>query len=189
MDILSKNQNYRLWQNGDFGNKLRAWRTLEDFQKSGFSGNVSLRVLLNNSGTRKCAYSATSKIETVVQTWIDSGISRDAIMINETAPDTEILQGEYRNDIYMLDGVGVWDHFFYSRMRAKMRTALSLAPENAYGLQARLLIQQAMTPSSYEDWNLLISRYPSHVFEVSIYENCLGDTPGRNALVWEIRRY
>ena len=27
------------------------------------------------------------------------------------------------------------------------------------------------------------------VIEVSVYDCCLGDLPGRNALVWEVRRY
>jgi hypothetical protein len=54
---------------------------------------------------------------------------------------------------------------------------------------ASLLIREAMTPSSYDDWLMLIDRYPGHVLEVSIYDRCLGDVPGRNALVWEVRRY
>ena len=34
--ILSKSQNYRLWQGGAFGNKLRAWRTVDEWRDSGF---------------------------------------------------------------------------------------------------------------------------------------------------------
>jgi hypothetical protein len=46
-----------------------------------------------------------------------------------------------------------------------------------------------MTPSSYADLEVLLERYPDHVFEISVWASCLGDTPGRNAIIWEIRRY
>jgi hypothetical protein len=70
-----------------------------------------------------------------------------------------------------------------------MRVALDLKKEVATGLVARELVRHFMTPSSHEDWLALLDRYQGHVFEVSIYDRCLGDVPGRNALVWEIRRY
>jgi len=66
-------------------------------------------------------------------------------------------------------------------------------PEGGVGvaqkLRSDLLLKLAMTPASHEDWNLLLERYPGHVLEVSVYDRCLGDTPGRNALVWEVREY
>jgi hypothetical protein len=70
-----------------------------------------------------------------------------------------------------------------------MRDALKLAPSVAQGLYSDVLIREAMTPSSYEDWKVLLDQYPGHVLEVSIFSRCLGDIPGRNALVWEVRRY
>jgi hypothetical protein len=51
------------------------------------------------------------------------------------------------------------------------------------------MLKATMTPASHDDWLLLIDKYPKHVIEVSIYDCCLGDMPGRNALVWEVRRY
>ena len=70
-----------------------------------------------------------------------------------------------------------------------MRDAPATAPETAQRLRSDLLLKLAMTPASHDDWNLLLGQYPGHVLEVSIYDRCLGDTPGRNALVWEVRRY
>ena len=61
--------------------------------------------------------------------------------------------------------------------------------EEASGLRADLLLSSVMTPSSLDDWEMLTSRFPGHVLEVSVYDRCLGDVPGRNALVWEVRRY
>ena len=112
------------------------------------------------------------------------------IMVNEAAPDDDvILQGEYLNDIYEIDGEVGWGYFRYSRARAQMRDALAASPEVAHRLRSDLLLKLAMTPASHDDWNLLLEQHPGHVLEVSIYDRCLGDTPGRNALVWEVRKY
>ena len=186
--ILDKRTNYRLWQSGAFGNKLRAWRSLVEWRESGFAGLVVLRSLMDGGGP--CEYNLTpERAEEAVQRWLAKGHPPDRIMLNEAAPDQSVLlQGEYLNDIH-LGGPSYWGYFHYSRVKAQMRDALKEAPELAQGLRSDMMLRVAMTPSSYEDWLLLLDRYHGHVFEVSIYERCLGDTPGRNALVWEVRRY
>ena len=186
--ILDKRTNYRLWQSGAFGNKLSAWRSIDEWRDSGFAGLVVLRSLMEGGGP--CEYNLTpERAEKAVQQWLAKGHPSDRIMFNEAAPDQSLLlQGEYLNDIH-LGGPSYWGYFHYSRVKAQMRDALKEAPEVAQGLRSDLMLRLAMTPSSYEDWLLLLDRYHGHVFEVSIYERCLGDTPGRNALVWEVRRY
>ena len=187
--VLSKPQNYRLWQGGAFGNKLRAWRTVAEWRESGFGGMVVLRTVMGGNGP--CRYNLNpEEVDAVVDGWLALGIPPDMIMVNEAAPDDDvILQGEYLNDIYEIDGEAGWGYFRYSRARAQMRDALAAAPEVAHRLRSDLLLELAMTPASHDDWSLLLERHPGHVLEVSIYDRCLGDTPGRNALVWEVRRY
>lgn len=186
--ILDKRTNYHLWQSGAFGNKLRAWRSLSEWRDSGFAGLVALRSLMDGGGP--CEYNIpTEQVESSVKRWLANGHPPDRLMFNEAAPDQSVLlQGEYLNDIH-LGGPSYWGYFHYSRVKSQMRDALKEAPELAQGLRSDLMLRLAMTPSSYEDWLLLLNRYHGHVFEVSIYEGCLGDTPGRNALVWEVRRY
>lgn len=183
--ILTKHENYRSWQAGDFGNKLRAWTSLEAWRESGFSGIVVLRVLRAGGGGPTVYNLRPEDVDYAAELWIASGIPKDCIMVNEAAPDKlAILQGEYANTAY-----GVADYFLYTRTRANMHVALAAKKAVATGLLARLLVRQTMTTSSYEDWCGLIARYPGHVLEVSIYDRCLGDLPHRNALVWEVRRY
>jgi hypothetical protein len=186
INILTKKQNCRLWQSGEFGNKLRAWQTVDEWRESGFAGLIVLRLRSSNTSWNPCLYNLSPHaIDRAVDCWLNSGIAYHQIMVNEAAPDSDvILQGEYLNDPGLC-----WGYFLHSRSRAHLRDALRLAPIVTQGLRSNLIIQQAMTPSSYEDWQMLIDRYPDHVFEVSIYDRCLGDIPNRNALVWEIRKY
>jgi hypothetical protein len=187
-DVLTKRQNYQLWQSGAFGNKLRAWRTAEEWRNSGFAGLVVLRSLMDGGGP--CEYNLTPEMaEVSIRRWFSEGHPSDRIMVNEAAPDSMVLlQGEYLNDIH-LGGSSCWGYFHYSRVKMQMRDALKEAPEMAQGLRSDLMLRLAMTPASYDDWLLLLDRYHGHVFEVSIYGVCLGDVPGRNALVWEVRKY
>lgn len=187
--MLTKPENFRLWQSGAFGNKLRAWRSIEEWSDSGFQGLVALRTL--GAGGGLCEYNLKpSEVEETYCRWRDMGLSDESIMVNEMAPDHSIaLQGEYLNDIFEIDGEVGWAYFHFSRVKLPMRAALAHRPETAKNLVADRMLREMMTPSSYEDWLDLLNQYPGHVFEVSVYENCLGDTPNRNALVWEVRRY
>jgi hypothetical protein len=194
--VLTKKQNYRLWQGGAFGNKLRAWRTVDEWRASGFRGKAALRQL--GLGGGRCFYNVgPDDVGLVLGRWYVEGVSLENVMVNEMAPDEAmVLQGEYLNDICLdEEGFALPGYFFYSTAKLHMRDALhahpdrELAPQHTYGLRADLLLRAAMTPSSYEDWRVLLEQYPGHVLEVSIYDRCLGNVPGRNALVWEVRGY
>lgn len=187
--VLSKRQNYRLWQGGAYGNKLRSWRSVASWRESGFSGMVVLRTLMGGNGP--CLYNLTrDEAEGELSHWIWEGIPYEKITVDEAAPaERVILQGEYLNDICELDGQSCWGYFKHSRMKVQMRDALRRQPLLSRGLRSDLLLRESMSPSSYSDWQLLLETYPGHVLEVSVYEGFLGDIPGRNALVWEARRY
>ena len=183
--ILSKRVNYRLWESGLLGNRLRVWRSFAEWERSGFGGLVALRYL-GEQGGRWCVYDLTpERMHVEYARILDEGANADRVMVNETAPYQDILiQGEY-----LPYDAGHWNWFLYSRAKMQMRPALKEAPERARGLRVELMLRHAMTASSWEDFDALRERYPDHVFEVSVYRRCLGNIPGRNALVWEVRRY
>jgi hypothetical protein len=194
--ILNKKQNYDLWQSGAFGNKLRAWRTITEWRLAGghtdlWDVKVALRTLREGGGP--CRYNLEPcDVDNVAMNWMDHNhVLWEQIMVNEMAPDSDlIMQGEYLNGICQdEEGFALWGYFFYSTVKHHMRDALRIRPEHTYGLRADVLLRRAMTDASYEDWRVLLDQYPEHVLEVSIYDRCLGDIPGRNALVWEVRRY
>lgn len=193
-DILTKKQNYALWQSGAFGNKLRAWRTITEWRLAGGHTDlrnvkVALRVLLPDGGGGPCRYNLLPhEVDNLAFLWMNRGVMWENIMVNEMGPDDAILlQGEYLNDIHVLGSQ--WGYFLHSWICKPMRLALAEKSEIAQGLRSDLILRSAMTPSSYDDWQMLLEQYPGHVFEVSIYDRCLGDIPNRNALVWEVRKY
>jgi hypothetical protein len=189
MDVLNKATNYALLQSGNLGNRLRSWDTLKEWEQSGFGGLVALRMRAGYGGGT-CIYSIPPQsVHKEFDKFIALGVEPGAIMINEMAPNTMVLQGEYYNDVVILNNKCYWDYFFYSTAKLHMRDALKCSPQETYGLSARIMLQQHMSASSWGDWQVLITNYPKHVLEVSIYENFLGDTPGRNTLVWEVRKY
>lgn len=132
-----------------------------------------------------CAYNLPrEQVQPTIIRWLGEGADFQRITFNEAAPDHRVLlNGEYWT------GADRLGYLFYSRSRAQMRDALRQDPHEAQGLHSWLLLKHLMTPSSWEDWLVLEQWYPDHVIELSIYECCLGDTPGRNTLVWEARRY
>ena len=188
-EILTKQHNFRLWQSGAFGNKLRAWRSIDEWRASGFTGKVVLRMSMGRGGP--CYYDLTpEQVDEALADRRMRSTPRDWIMVNEASPkEAATLQGEYHSDVFATDDWTVWAYFLYSREPLHMREALNAHSEIAYNLRTDLMLKLAMTPSSYEDWRVLLERYPAHVFEVSIFSRCVGDTPGRNALVWEVRKY
>jgi hypothetical protein len=64
-----------------------------------------------------------------------------------------------------------------------------LAPRLWEGSAARGLLRAVLNPNSYDDLMEMIGVYPNHVVEMSVLDCCFGTVPGRNAVVWEVRRY
>jgi hypothetical protein len=194
--VLHKATSVRLWRSGAFGNKLRSWESVDAWRVDGAPGKVALRSCQGPGGNR-CAYNVetVAGAERTVAAWAELGAPTGSIMVCEMAPpELTLVQGEYWNGFYRDNGSDlVYDTFVYSRMRATMREAMVngpwTRPSVSHGLLSRLILREAMTPASYEDWQDLCERYPDHLVEVSVYDVCLGDLPHRNALVWEVRRY
>lgn len=179
--VNSKVEFFDLWKRGRFGNRLMGWSNLEELKASGYRGKVSVRY--KDAGGGFCAYEIpVEQVNTVVSEWLARGAKEDLIYFNESAPDDRlVIQGELMRTTqsYCL---------YYSREKIKMRDAMRNGL-HAYGLEAKMILQSAMTPSSYEDIQELIDLYPSSVIEFGVYERCLGSCNNRNCVIWEVRNY
>lgn len=180
MKITTKYINYKLYNQGLFGNKLRTWNSIDEFIESGYKGSVSIRYKGKSAG-KFCYYNVTN-IQTIIKDILDKGGSRDLIMINESAPDEYLtIQGEITRNEYGL-------YLYYSTLKGKMRDCMKYAISSE-GLKVKLLLEHYLTPSSYDDIMDLLDKYPDHTIEFSTYSKCLGDCVGRNTIIWEVRSY
>jgi hypothetical protein len=183
VSVATKEQMYALYKRGAFGNHLRTWDSFDEWRASGYAGEVSMRVSLTNGGSL-CEYRVTpDRAPEIAAAWRKSGISPGQIKVNESAPDELLtIQGEIaRTD----DGLVVR---YNTEVGLKMREAMARAT-HAYRLEAEFLLRSHLTPASHEDVTALLDRYPGCVIEFSSYAVPLGNCPGRNTIIWEVRGY
>lgn len=180
--IKTKGQNYRLCNAGEYGNRMRQWSSVDEWVASGYADPVALRVSMEKPGGPKEFNVSPADVDSVIRKWeCEHGVRRDQVRVAEMANGPRILQGKYANDFT--------GELLYTLGSGPLPTALEQWHSYAFGLRSDLLIRNTMTTASYEDWTELLLRYPRHVFEFSVWDSCVGDTLGRNAIVWEVRTY
>lgn len=181
MNVLTKQENWRLVTSGAYGNRLRHWRSLNELQADGFGGPVSIRYL--GAGGGPCLFDVKAEdVEDEVLKLRSAGWSEKLLCFNEGAPDRSIIiQGELYNTIPY--------HARVSYEKVKMREALRRDFTDLSGWVALEAFRTKMSPSSRDDLEELLKSYPEHVLEISVYGRMLGDCPGRNSLIWEVRKY
>lgn len=179
--VKTKNDFYKRWAKGEFGNKIRSWNSLNELKESGFKGAVGVRYSLPNSSYMK--YSVPVKdVDKVVKAFVKKGAKAELFKFSEDCPDEKIvLQGEVMCSPRYLD-------LRYSTLKGKMRDALKIA-RNVDGIEAFEILRYGCDPGSLADIYALLDLYPDHVVEFSCYSINLGDVPNRNTLIWEVRQY
>lgn len=184
--VTTKRRNYELWTSGAYGCRLRTWRSVAAWRAGGYGGQVSLRTLRTGDGP--CAYDLDPPaVEAEYGRWLGLGVKAEDVVVCEMAPDHRlVVNGEYHHDP-LPDGS--FRHLFYSRVRKPMRVALREGGRTCSGLRAEILLRESMTWKSWNNFRALADSYSYHVIEFSAYDHCLGDVPGHNVLVWEVRRY
>ena len=184
LDISTKRKSYDLWEGGSFGNKLRTWNSFQEILEAGYVGTLSMRYKGNAGGGFVRYEVPIEEIPAVEEEWIKKGARQELITFNESAPDRFLtIQGE----VMIRGGYGY--ALFYATTPAKMRDALRREGKQVYGLTAKMLLEGTMTPSSFADLGALLEQHPDSVVEFSTYSICLGDIPGRNTVIWEVRNY
>lgn len=64
-----------------------------------------------------------------------------------------------------------------------------LRPREWRGSAARVLLDHLLNANSRDDLEVLLDEFPDHVVELTALSCEFGTCPGRNAVVWEVRRY
>lgn len=178
--IRTKTEFVQLWRAGALGNRLRSWARLED--AADYDGLFSIRD--GRPSSNLCRYN-------VPRDGIDQALEEmraqggRGLYFGEMAPDHRLtIQGEY------LDGEQHGQVFNRSLTYSTEQTQMKRVKEWTHvdGAAALAILRSYLDGNSYDDLLTLQSMYPDHVIEFSAYECCLGDIPGRNTIIWEIRR-
>lgn len=183
--ILHKSDNFKALKSGCFGNRLKNWTAqefLSIYRTVSNSSKYAIRYL-GDAGGAWCIYRIErADVPDTIKRIMAEGAELSRITINEMAPpQCSTLNCEYLN---IAQGF-----LHYSTANLPMREALALHAKNTSGLQARVLLRSYLTEASYSDLEALFELYPDHVIELSAFSCFLGDLPGRNAVVWEVRKY
>lgn len=185
-EIRSKQEFYRLWLAGCLGNRLRVWRTLEEWRAEDRSGTpVTLRVAHPSGGGSYCTYDLRpNAVDLAYLNLRTYGIAADRIFIHEGAPDhKQTIQGEVCR---LADG---W-HGYIGRSGTRMRYAMAaghLRPVR--GLAVKDALDRYMNENARDDLEAILDLYPDATVEFTCYSRELGILPRRNAVIWEVRNY
>lgn len=116
--------------------------------------------------------------------WVAEGADPKMFNLTPMMPDDKIVvQGEIaRSEKYG------WI-FRVSHMNRPMNVAFGTDQQHHKGPAYWLYLKQIMDPSSYDDLQELFDTFPDSIVEFSTYSINVGDCPGRNTLIWEVRNY
>lgn len=185
MDIKTKKQMYSLLRTGQLGNTIPLYSSVELWQASAdYSKYSSWGVRCEIPGDKRMRLNVPrEEVVRYTQTsFRDGTIFNISPMIDMWA----IFKGEIMEWSYPPFGLCIYVNFQGSM---PWREALRDYGRHYYGLQAKLLLEIYMDPSSYEDIRSLLEKYPYHVIEFSVCDRSVGIIPGRNTVIWEVRKY
>lgn len=180
---------------GEYGNYFRSWRSLEDWKKAYESGEYKGDVWLSQSkrpaGPVDIGVSP-EEVESKYQNWIENGEDPAYITIAESPPkDWITLNAEIHRTPRGLEVV-------YSTDKIPHRFAMERETQTLTMTKAKLLLQRYMDPSSYDGIMELLDTHsefskedPSHskILEIHCFDRSVGNIPGRNTIIGEVRNY
>lgn len=181
--IKSKLEFYTLYEKGFFGNRAMAWKTYEEIIESGWRGQVCMRAK-NGTQRKNVIYNIDlKKVPGKIEDWKKFGIPKEKISFNQSMPDKDLtIQGELMNSekgLYLL----------YTTVKKPMNLGLREQELHTEGMKTNLMLKSYLSPSSYEDMKILLEMFPEDIIEFSSYRVNVGNIPGRNTVIWEVRNF
>ena len=183
MEIKTKAEYYTLYERGFFGNKPLVWNSLEECVQSGWKDGICIRVKTGVIRSRTKFDLNYEQAKEYVEQLRQEGVNEKQLSFNQSMPNNELLiQGEIVRSI---------DNYWLSYSTAKKPMNLALAEKTEYdkGIKALELMKAHLSPSSYEDLQILFDIFPDSVIEFSTYNMLVGNLPNRNTIFWEVRNY
>ncbi|MDP1695683.1 MAG: hypothetical protein Q8L29_02095 [archaeon] len=188
--VLAKDENYAFYNLNMYGNKVLTWQTPEEIFRSNWKGDVCIRSNKGIArGSTKYNIPQEKLMEIIDAEFESNGMPLNTLTFNQSMPDEHLsIQGEVMRN---LDGLCLT----YSKIKKPMNLALKEKTERAKGFNAHLILKQELWPASLNELERLLDRFggdlttSSSVVEFSAYDIAVGDSPGRNTVIWEVRDY
>lgn len=192
--IRNKVDMYRRLAAGEFGNTIRQWFCVEEWE-----AYVSKRI--EYAGEMPPALASWG-----VRTLTPGGpclLYCPFTLVRPTVQEFE-RAGHRVNISQMIDVIytitawlEVWDSptglvvegIEYPARGDSWRARMPVDRRAWQGTAAKMILRKHLNPNAMDDLESLIARYPGHVIELSACEECVGVVPDRNAVVWECRQY
>jgi hypothetical protein len=184
MEVKTKQECYRLYERGFFGNKPLTWGSFNEIIESGWKGGICMRGKRGIKREKTRYDLSLEEIRKEIKEWEKQGILENEIAFNQSMPNEEhlIIQGEMMKSYR-------WIELLYSTVKKPMNLALREESKNIHGLKALTFLRHYLYPSSYSYMMGLLELFPDSVVEFSTYDIPVGNIPGRNTVVWEVRNY
>jgi hypothetical protein len=183
--VLFKGRMYGLLAGGVFGNTIPQYFSLEKWEASADHARYDawgVRTLVPGGPCR--LYCPREEVAaTVARPEFRAAGVNISVMIDAVLTVTawlEVLDTDVGLIVYGVEFPG---------KGASWRKDMPVGGRQHGGLAARMLLRKHLNPSSLADLEALLERYPGHVVELSACDRCFGTVPGRNAIIWEVRKY
>jgi hypothetical protein len=182
MNIATKADYLNHAARGVLGNQMPSWPSPEAAALSGYSGPVMVRYKAPDSPYMR-ADVPMADVPGVLAEMVGRGAIRDLLYLTHmTTSVGRRINGE------------VWDgpdglYLNYSTAQTHLRAGLEQSGRHVERSAALAVLRWACCASSFDDLMGLLEKHPDAVIEFTAYDREIGDIPGRNTVVWEVRNY
>jgi len=183
--ILTKDESFRLYQLGAFGNRVKQWDSLPAvWRDDTYHGKIVIRSRKGGGGPCRYDIDPTwNAVNDELQKPKWAGHHR-YVFFNQAIPVDRIVLNAEVADLPQPPGLVM----AYSTLATHMRTALKQACRVAQGWEVIRIIRSVCDPVAADCLEALLAEYPSHAVEFTVLDRSIGDL-GWNTIVWEVRAY
>jgi hypothetical protein len=176
----TKEEFYRRYMAGEFGNRPTSWACFSDLVASGYEGRVGIRNMVPGG-----PFHYGVKVSDLKAGCWPAGAHPSSSRFSTAMPDDRLaVQG----NVQVAVG-GLTLEYSCEKNVSHRQAVRQPLLRHAYRLEAVGLLRTHLWGTSLDDINELLHNYPGAVIEFSAYETAVGLLPRRNTVFWEVRDY
>lgn len=181
-EINTKSEFLRRSTLGLLGNCMPLWESVREARNAGYHGPVMLRYREASSLFMR-PHVPLDEVDALIDSLAPQGALRELFYLSWADPK---IPRTLNAEVWRAPG-GLYLN--YGTSQINLRDDLTQNGRHVQGSAATAILRWACCPNSFDDIEELLDRYPDHVIELTAYASFLGNLPGRNTIVWEVRHY